>query len=636
MKFSELKPVINEYFEKKEKEHYRQKWFFQSKKWDSSKQEMSAGIKRLVTLYDAEDKKDKVIPDVVLRNFLDFHWKEIRSTSASYLQNIKVSATEQAYLRLASLVDASSDAQLKPSHVRIATLMPGVRSFAKTFHVSQPVVIIQNQIFQYETFLEELKERVSIENFTLLSDALDNYDLHAAKDLCEALEKVEPRKNNQEQQEFKKIKTVFAQLVELLTLRENQKIKNANQAHTARKLEEVIQQLILQKPPSRYSFKVENNEFDLRCLFFTKFRNPITGQSFSESDREKLLKHPVMGTLIDQFQWLEDYFVLVPSEEQEKEINVNSASLLSFSQNTDGIKPLSRRQQYYARLSGLLELSDHLCFDKFLDFFPNDIELKKSFETFRFYATPLRARIIWGEMDNAEFFEKARPVIDMMKTEMSRDWDPSTIYFFQAIKEFSEDPETVVKSAKGGNIVSTDNSKYGNEYEYVVRVPSIAKDADAVRVLKEIVGQFRRCFEMAYRDDCLRALMQGMTPHGICIAEKMLHLSQSFAVRASLGAVPLDDVFADVMAKARKCEISRGGLWGGNDFLRYLLSNHAGRTSYVDEQGKKQFLQEKVIRGYLIDVMSYEDVQPYIESSAEASSSSSSASSSRPWVSKTF
>jgi hypothetical protein len=74
-----------------------------------------------------------------------------------------------------------------------------------------------------------------------------------------------------------------------------------------------------------------------------------------------------------------------------------------------------------------------------------------------------------------------------------------------------------------------------------------------------------------------------------------------------------DDVFAMVMQKARKAEISKGATWQGKQFLDYLLQNHKDKTAYNDSEGRKRMLDEKAIRSYLIDVMCYEDVQPYVD-----------------------
>jgi hypothetical protein len=776
MKFKDLNTVIERY---------------QSERGFLSARKSNPAIERLVTLYNAEDDKEKDLPEAVIRHFLAYHWQEIKATPRSYLRMQKnIKATEQAYVHLAAFLD-SSQAAAPTSYVKIATLMPGIPSYTRNINFKQPMAVVGNRVFHYDAFVDELKEQINIQDLTVISDALKNYDLATVNHLRAALSMIQPM-HNQQQAELQKLQNVFTQL--------------SNQFATVRTLQlhpEVLARfpMLLNSVPPRYSFKGQDNfEFDIRCLFFTGFKHPLTGEAFSATDYEKLITHPilgqhiaylnsinnmfvlpmtaaqqksdivaapsnmlggalnfmastfseiknavvpsgssfshisavdfrefdfrafserkdgippmarqgvshhlttlltlsgylqednflqnvsadsevkrsmtkfasdvapfkaklaaatasikipsrysfkaadnaefdmrtlffnsfispitqqdfsevdltrilglpVLGALITQLKDMNDPFVL-PASEGYPAIDFRKFDFKAFSDNRDGI-PLNRRQQVYAHISALVELSDHLHFENYLVNIPDSTPLKQDIVKFAATVNPLRKNILWNEMDHAQFFLKARPILDAMKIEMARDWDASTVNFFLAMKEFSEDPEGVVKRANSSYIRSNG--------EYVVRVPSIAKDVDAVRVLKELVGQFKRSFELAYRDDCLRALMQGMTPTGICIAEKMLHLASSFALRASLGSgklATLDDVFADVMAKARKYEIARGATWNGIQFLNYIMEHHKGKTAYVDAHGKKQFIGEKEARYYLGDVIGYEDITPYVE-----------------------
>jgi hypothetical protein len=643
MKIKDLKPIIDRYNAEK---GLRRKLF---KPLDA--------MQRLFDLYN-KNNRERVLPDHIVKRLLEDHWKDIQGTSRSYVQeklNPRLKETEIAYISLAEYFESHSEAALKaaadaaaakeravlnvtteasssadlisivssmpapaadvkadapvlaateatPSYMRIANLMPGALSFTQRINFMPAPMLVSGRVFHYGAFVEDLKEHGSILSLTAFSDVFKYYDKDTAKILRDACAVIDPTGTDEQRIELQHLKEISAALFEDFELvREYQ--ANAVDLSPLKMSDYKI--------PSRYSFKTSDKiEIDMRTLFLTAFMsvNPVTGVPFSNADLKKLMTNPVMGSLIAACRGMTNIFVLPGDRQGAPAVDFRSFDFKAFSENRDGL-PLKRRQQVYAHLMVLLELMDHFNFEEFLPRFPNNYSPEKAnWIRFEAEATRFRKAISWSEMSDKEFFEKAAPLIDVMRKEMGHTWDGSAYNFFAAMKAFSEDPVGVVKRAGYGNI-------YSNS-EYVVRVESIAKPEAAVLALNTLVSQFRGAFEIAYSRGHMETLMRGMTPSGICIAEKMLHLGGVFAKLASQGPNSLgsyDDVFAMAMQQARKVEISRGATWSGSHFLEYLLNNHKDKTAYTDSDGRKRMLDEKAIRTYLIDVMCYDDVKPYVD-----------------------
>jgi hypothetical protein len=659
MKIKDLKPIIDRYNQEK---GLRRRWF-----------KPLEAMQRLFDLYHKNDR-ERVLPDHIVQRMLDDHWREIQGTSRSYVQeklNPRLKETEIAYISLAEYFETHSEAALssavevkkeatlkaaadaekrvalkaavplagstgfmaviqslsnvlfssaspepevkaesevqavavveaKPSYMKIATLMPGAISFTQRINFNPSPMLVSGRVFHYGAFVDELKEHGDILSFTAFSQIFKSYDKSTAKILRDAITAIEPTGTDEQRIELQHLKEISVTLFEDFDLVREFQV-NAVSMPPLR--------MPAYKIPSRYSFKTADNlELDIRTLFFTGFVNPVTRLPFASSDMHKLMTNPVLGSMITACQGMTHIFVLPGDRQGAVAVDFRRFDFKAFSENRDGLS-LKRRQEVYAHFTLLLQLMDHFNFEGFLPRFPSSYSLEKvNWVRFETEATRYRKTISWSEMSDAEFFQKAAPLLGVMKAEMGGDWDSSANNFFAAMKEFSENAEGVVTRSSGGYIRSNG--------EYVVRVESIATHKAAVLALNTLVSQFRGAFEIAYSRGHMETLIRGMTPSGICIAEKMLHLGGVFAKLASQGPNSLgsyDDVFAMVMQKARKAEISQGATWQGKDFLEYLLKNHKDRTAYNDSEGRKRMLDEKAIRSYLIDVMCYEDVKPYVD-----------------------
>ena len=606
MKIRDLKPIIDLY---KSESGLIRRWI-----------KANPAMTQLMSLYD-ENKPDNDINEFA-RRLLAFHWEEIKNTSRSYLQPRKPKATEMAYIRLAARLDASEQEDKKEhqsSYVKIATLMPklsdekieaDVLSFSKQIDFSQPLMMVQDRIFHYSGWMDELRDNLAdIRDQTALMRYLfKQYDKASLLQLREGLSKVKISASVATE-ELDYIKKEVKKLIGSVDY-----LKELNAC-----VNEKTGGILIAQIPERYFFKTYDHVgLDIRSLFLSHFVNPVTKQPLAANDIEKLKAHPHLGFSVTRFHAVKDIFAL-PAGNQHPISQQTTNKMKTMEEKSPNLfeldwlnnPSLPEKQKIYAHFADLAELFQHLD-TAFINNSSFDVE-KETVHTFLNFSnrlTHFKAFVIWSEMDDNIFFSNADLVIQEIKKDMEKEntWCPATENFFAAMNDFSTNTDDLIQKSDGSYIRSNN--------EYLVRVyrTPMQTDLGIKTAMQDIVKQFKTCFDIAYRYGKLPKLMEAMTPSGICIAEKMRHMVPIFTTIASLGPTntglgSLNDLFADIMAQARAVEISRGATWDEDQFLRHILNYHAGKTQYVDKNQVTHTLDEATIRDYLIDIMCYDIVR---------------------------
>lgn len=350
--------------------------------------------------------------------------------------------------------------------------------------------------------------------------------------------------------------------------------------------------------PDRYAFRTDDGfALDIRTLFMYGFIHPQTKEALSVAEIDHLKAHKDLGFSVIRFHEMEDIFSLNISD--EKEIDFEQSTWTTQFAPTD----LAKRQACYAHFAGLVELLDHFTPDFLQQQAP---EAAEDFTRVIRTVNNLRSTIIWYEMDNQAFFANAAVVIQTMKNN-SISWSSATEDFFNAIKEFALEPEVVIKRAGDhGNLSSR------NYQEYVVRVNGTQRREPGLQIMRNLVLQFKRSFATAYQYDKLPELMEAMTPHGTCIAEKMRAMASLFNVIESLGPerMKLNSLHAlmhKIIAETKHSKVWATYGYSEESHVSYIRAKYLG-TPFVNDKGQTNILTEKIARAYLIHYLAYTEL----------------------------
>lgn len=447
----------------------------------------SPAIKRLNDLYDEYEKKKELIPHEVLRNALANHWAEVKNTPRDYLQQDK-KATEKAYILLANLLDQptqSCDSEIKKqtSYVRIATLMPAftlsqnpqpdIPSMTEHLDISQPRTLVGKYAFQYQTWIEELREEKLLEKQNdLFNYLIQKYDVETLSQLEQNLSALKIPSAEKVKSELTFVTEAVKEAISYL--KESKGCVNMK-----------VGDVFVKNIPGQYFFMTHDKiGFDIRSLFLINYINPVTKKPL-DADMGRLGNHPLLGSLINDFRSKKDIFVY-PRADGYK----------SWLQELDDGVALDDFL-YYSHFYKLDQLFKHID-ESFLKSQTGlaSPELIEQFRKFKVTNTNTRSQVLWSEMDDRTFFSKADEVIRKTSRKMRRRYE---------LGDFSDD-----KASQLFSIIRVWATIPAHYIQYH-HVGSFLTPTESERT--KTVERFRMAFEVAYRCEKLETLIKQMADH---------------------------------------------------------------------------------------------------------------------------
>jgi hypothetical protein len=606
------------------------------------------------------------ISDEAIITILGQHWQAIKGTPRNYLDHNynSMKATERAFVNVANKLN-NSPLRNQRARVKATTLMPDIKSLTHYLDFDLPITRHNIYYYQHEAFLQELSIFEPVAELTIFNKRLQSYTIAQLRLLCQITWRTAGLKTTitlliKDHDYVKQVLTCENLLAcwnipltfinssyffksqnnigfDIRSLFFHKFLNPVNQVDLTQKdWEKLLKHPQLGLLLAYFKSKSMLDCFHATChayetqqvkiqialpvsrptgLKFAPWEStPAPSQTpgsrtqktfrwvksiFSKSQADSNVEYPVIDSTSDEKQ--EEKFACVLTQK-------NSA--MSFCEyyelkrlgNFDATLTLESRQECYAKMRALADLMEHFAKDNFMAEVPG-LLLRDKLVGFQKSYDLAKKEIVWSEMPDKIFFEKAQFILNQMKTKMDTAWDSSTQNFFNAMKEFSENPVAVIKRA--------DESHIWSSGEYLVRVDKLVTEPGAIETLAMLVGQFKGAFEIAYRFNRLPALMRGMTPANICIAEKMKHLGSVLSQAASLGLVNsqlvnLDSVFEIILQDSRRKEISLGATWNDKDFLNHIVKEYAGKMTYLNEKQQPQLLSKEKILDYLIDIACFD------------------------------